>query len=214
MIRIVCISDTHGHHHFTEVPAGDILLHAGDLTTHGNLHDVEAFDRWLGDLSHPHKVVIAGNHDFCFERDEQESRKRLRNATYLQDESTTILGLKIYGSPWQPWFYDWAFNLQRGPEIAAKWQLIPADTHLLITHGPPAGFGDRTFNGESAGCEDLLKRIRELKIPLHVCGHIHEGRGVVEDGGTLFVNASTNMGPGRGFVIEWDGQPRLVKPAD
>lgn len=205
MFTIVCVSDTHGFHDQTDVPDGDILLHAGDLTKHGHLGDATDFNQWLGTLPHRHKIVIAGNHDFCFQREPDRARARLTNAIYLQDEAATIEGFHFYGSPWQPWFFDWAFNLERGPEIAAKWALIPDNTDILITHGPPLGFGDKTVRGEAVGCADLLDRIRVVKPKLHVCGHIHEAAGVVRDGATLFVNASTNMGPGRGVVVTGDG---------
>jgi Icc-related predicted phosphoesterase len=203
MLTIVCVSDTHGAHDRTEVPDGDILVHAGDLTRHGQLADVTEFNRWLGTLQHRHKVVVAGNHDFCFEREPDRARARLTNAIYLRDEAVTVEGVRFYGSPWQPWFLDWAFNLPRGPEIAAKWALIPDDTEVLVTHGPPLGFGDRTDRGESVGCADLLARVRVVRPRLHVFGHIHEAAGVADDGGTLFVNASTDMGPGRGVAVEW-----------
>jgi predicted phosphohydrolase len=173
-LRLVIISDTHGLHESVSVPDGDILVHAGDITMDGRLSDAVAFDRWLGALPHRRKVVIAGNHDFCFERDPAKSRACLTNAIYLQDEAAEIEGLKFYGSPWQPWFFDWAFNLARGPELRAKWNLIPADTDVLVTHGPPQGCLDMTRRGEPVGCADLAAAVRRLKPRLHVFGHIHE----------------------------------------
>ena len=201
-LTLVLMADTHGYHRDLEVPRGDVLIHAGDITQHGTLREVAAFDQFLAEQPHPHKVVIAGNHDFCFEEQPAAARSRLTQAIYLQDEAVEVCGVKVYGSPWQPWFYDWAFNLRRGPEIAAKWALIPADTQILVTHGPPRGFGDLTFGGEHAGCDDLLARVREIKPALHVFGHIHEGTGVYRDGGTIFVNASTNEGEGPPIVID------------
>jgi Icc-related predicted phosphoesterase len=203
-MRIVCVSDTHARHDKTVVPDGDILIHAGDLTSHGDLEDVESFDRWLGALPHPHKVVICGNHDFCFQEMASRARSRITNAIYLEDESVEVEGVKIYGSPWQPWFGGWAFNLQRGPEIAAKWKLIPDDTQILVTHGPPEGVLDRTTRGEFAGCRDLFDRVLEVKPRLHVFGHIHEAAGRADFDGITFVNASTQMGVGTGVVVEWE----------
>ena len=190
-MRIVCISDTHGHHDGIDLPDGDLLLHAGDLTTHGALEEIEAFDRWLATLPHRHKVVIAGNHDFAFEQEPREAQARIAHATYLQDEAVTIEGIRIWGSPWQPWFYDWAFNLERGAEIRAKWDLVPDGTDLLVTHGPPFGHGDATLRGEAVAGADLLDAVRRVGPRLHVFGHIHEGYGVTREGGTLCVNAST-----------------------
>src|SRR5262249_40504742 len=113
MPRIVCVSDTHAPHHMTEMPPGDILVHAGDITRDGALEDVEAFNDWLESLNYlyRHKVVICGNHDFCFQERAAEARARITSAVYLEDSGCEIEGLTFYGSPWQPWFGGWAFNL-------------------------------------------------------------------------------------------------------
>lgn len=191
MLRIVAISDTHTRHDRVRVPDGDVLVHAGDFTSVGELGDVASFDRFLGTLPHRHKIVIAGNHDFCFERTPERARALLTSCIYLQDEAVTIEGVKFYGSPWQPWFFDWAFNLHRGAPIRKKWALIPAGTDVLVTHGPPRGHGDLTHDGEQAGCEDLLRRIQVLRPRVHIFGHIHEGAGVTRDEHTTYINAST-----------------------
>jgi predicted phosphohydrolase len=189
-MRIVCLSDTHDLHRELQVPDGDLLLHAGDATMKGTPAQIAAFDRWLGTLPHAHKVVIAGNHDWAFERTPAAARALIRNARYLEDEETTVDGLRIWGSPWQPWFFDWAFNLERGPAIAAKWALIPEGIDVLVTHGPPLGVLDRTSHGDDVGCADLLAAVHRVRPRLHVFGHIHEGYGTLERGGTRFVNAS------------------------
>ncbi len=190
-LRLVVISDTHGLHDHLEIPEGDILIHAGDLTRRGDLREVQAFDAFLARLEHRHKLVIAGNHDFCFERQPELARAALAHATYLEDEAIDIEGVRFYGSPWQPWFFDWAFNLRRGAEIRAKWQLIPPGIDVLITHGPPLGHRDITVGGEAVGCADLLERIQEVQPKYHLFGHIHEAFGTSSDGTTTFVNAST-----------------------
>jgi Icc-related predicted phosphoesterase len=189
-VRIVAISDTHEMHRKIAVPDGDILIHAGDATLNGRLTAINEFNAWLGTLSHAHKIVVAGNHDWGFQRQPAQARALMTNAVYLQDTTVTIEGLKIYGSPWQPWFYDWAFNLRRGSEIAARWELIPADTEVLVTHGPPYGFHDLTPQGRAVGCQDLLRRIEEIKPRLHIFGHIHNGYGMSMASGTTFINAS------------------------
>jgi predicted phosphodiesterase len=189
-MRIVCLSDTHDLHAQLRVPDGDLLLHAGDATMRGSLEQIGAFDDWLARQPHRHKVVIAGNHDWGFQRTPTAARARLRSATYLEDDEVDVGGLRIWGSPWQPWFFDWAFNLQRGAEIAAKWALIPAGIDVLVTHGPPAGILDRTSRGEDVGCADLLAAVQRVRPRLHVFGHIHEGYGTLVRDGTRFVNAS------------------------
>jgi len=215
MTKIVCVSDTHANHWETVVPDGDILLHAGDLTRRGDPADVEDFNLWLGTLPHRHKIVICGNHDFCFERTPEFARSLITNAIYLQDETVVIDGIRIYGSPWQPWFFSWAFNAHRGDPIAAKWALIPPDTDILMTHGPVRKILDQTYTGQHVGCDDLLARIRAVKPKLHVCGHIHEAAGILREGATLFVNASTQSGVGSGVVLQWDNgevQPISANP--
>jgi len=190
-MKFIAIADTHGFHRSLEIPAGDILVHAGDLTRHGTLDDVQEFNDFLGSLPHPHKIVIAGNHDICFEIYRKACEELLTNCVYLQDQEVIIDGIKFYGSPWQPWFYDWAFNLERGPEIRAKWDLIPENTDVLITHGPPYGLGDLTARGDSTGCQDLLEVIDQIKPKLHIFGHIHEGYGMTSNRDTTFINASS-----------------------
>jgi Icc-related predicted phosphoesterase len=201
-MRIVCVSDTHGWHNLTRVPDGDILIHSGDLTRHGSLEDVEDFDRWLGSLPHAHKVVICGNHDWCFQDTPEEARARITNAIYLQDASCELAGLHIFGSPWTPSFGDWAFMLH-DTQLAEKWAAIPDSLDVLITHGPPQGVRDLTNRNDFAGSRTLLNRVLEVKPRMHVFGHIHEAVGRTDIGDTLFVNASTQMGRGTATVIDW-----------
>ena len=111
---------------------------------------------------------------------------------YLEDSAVELFGYRFYGSPWQPAFYSWAFNLGRGDACAEAWSRIPSNTDVLITHGPPLGRGDLTISGVRAGCVNLLAEVQQRIQPLyHVFGHIHEGHGVTYDGRTRFVNASS-----------------------
>lgn len=190
-IRLVIIADTHGLHEKLAIPDGDILIHAGDLTLRDSADEVAAFNEFLGALPHPEKIVIAGNHDFYFEREPRAARALMTNCTYLEDEAVTVRGIKFYGSPWQPRFFNWAFNLDRGPEIARKWALIPDDTDVLITHGPPAGFGDKISSGKTTGCEDLAHAVRRIGPRLHIFGHIHEDYGRWSRGVTTYINGSS-----------------------
>lgn len=189
-IKIVCISDTHDLHRNLSMPQGDILIHAGDITYFGASRVLHDFNEYMGSLPYSHKIVIAGNHDFCIADDPKAYAAILTNCIYLQDQSVTIEGIKFYGSPWQPWFEGMAFNLQRGLEIKAKWDLIPEDTDVLITHGPPYGHLD-TVQGISQGCRDLLTAIERVKPKLHVFGHVHKEVGTSKNEYTTFVNASS-----------------------
>ena len=189
-LRIVAISDTHARHKGLSIPPGDILIHAGDMTEMGSLSDVVSFNEFLETLPHPHKIVIAGNHDFCFENRPQEAQALLTNCLYLEDEALEIEGIKFYGSPWQPFFFDFAFQRQRGAEMQEIWNRIPPDTDILITHGPPHGKLDLTNWGVQAGCEELLDAVRQIKPKYHIFGHIHETYGQTSDAQTRFINAS------------------------
>ena len=189
-MKIVCLSDTHGFHHEVNVPQGDVLLHAGDLSKRGKEHEIENFNEWLGTLPHAYKVVVAGNHDFLFERNAKRAESLITNAIYLRNDSVMVNGLKIWGSPVTPWFFDWAFNRQRGADIRRYWERIEPDTDIVITHGPPRGILDQTVRGEQVGCDDLLEIVWNIKPKLHVFGHIHEGYGQMDIDGVRFVNAS------------------------
>jgi Icc-related predicted phosphoesterase len=195
-MRIVCISDTHSRHDQIEVPSGDVLIHAGDSTIVGHVEEIAKFNYWLGRLPHPHKILIAGNHDWLFEKEPALAESLVTHAHYLRDSAVVIEGLKFYGSPWQPRFMHWAFNLSRGAEIKRKWDLIHEDTDVLVTHGPPHGIldlvpRDRIGTFENTGCEELALAVKRIRPKLHVFGHIHEGYGVTQKSGTTFVNACT-----------------------
>ena len=206
-LKVVCISDTHNMHDQIDLPPGDILVHAGDATGRGRVEELEEYNRWLGSIKHKYRyiVIIAGNHDWLFERDQAAARKIMTNAIYLEDELVEIEGRRIYGSPHQPEFCNWAFNVPRGKPLAEKWAKIPENLDLLITHGPPHGLLDtlrrmtisdekgRPVYGEECvhlGCEDLYQSVMAKKPKNHVFGHIHDGYGMLQIDGTTFVNAS------------------------
>ena len=195
-LKFTCISDTHNQLDWLNLAAGDVLIHAGDLTLRGTLPELEQAARQLSKLDYKYKIVIAGNHDFAFQIKPQEARQifsKVPGLIYLEDNFTEIEGIKIYGSPWQPKFFAWAFNLERGAEIKEKWALIPNDIDILITHGPPHGILDQTLRADHAGCEELLKAIQtRIKPRYHIFGHIHEGYGQYQDlkTGTVHINAS------------------------
>lgn len=191
-MKIVAISDTHGLHTQVKVPDGDILIHTGDVSSQGKEFEIILFLNWFRDLPHKHKVFIAGNHDFYFERTPKSDVNKIipDNVIYLNDSGVTVEGIRIWGSPIQPWFYDWAFNRHRGAEIKKHWDLIPENTDILMTHGPAFGIHDRTTRGEKVGCVDLREAIDRIQPTLFVCGHIHEAHGVLDNGQTTFINAS------------------------
>lgn len=192
-MKLVCISDTHSlHWDIPHIPDGDVLIHAGDSLGQGTLDNVEDFNNWLGNLPHRYKIVIAGNHDWAFQDEPEQARALLSNAIYLEDSGIEIEGVRFWGSPWTPTFMHWAFMLDRGQPLHDAWALIPDNTDVLITHGPPLGFGDAVLaGGGNVGCADLLERIAQLQLKALVFGHIHEGYGTYQRHGTTLINAST-----------------------
>lgn len=188
-MRIVVISDTHSLHQHVDIPSGDVLIHAGDLTRTGTSEEISEFNDWLGTLNFSHIVVIAGNHDFYFQHNKERAKELLSHAVYLEDQSLLINGVRFYGTPWQPEFYKWAFNLPRGEKLKEKWDQIPSNIDVLITHTPPYGYRDQIYNGDRVGCRELTLALDRIRPALSVFGHIHENYGVATLNDTLCVNA-------------------------
>ena len=206
-MKITFISDTHtrqGQIPYSDLPGGDLLIHAGDIMNSGyNKNDIFDFLHWYDSIpGYDKKVFIAGNHDRMFENDPEEVKEILKqypNIIYLQDESYEIYDLetdksiKLYGSPWQPEFYSWAFNLQRNSlQLSGKWEAIPDDTDILITHGPAWGSVDTVAGRpwDNLGCELLAERIQRFRPKIHVCGHIHSGYDIDTIDNIHYINAS------------------------
>lgn len=200
------LSDTHNRHEKFKCEGGDILLHSGDFTSRGEHDEVESFMRWMAKQNYTHKVVIPGNHDWDLEKNFDYWQKEF--ATWgihlLNDSGVEIEGIKIWGSPVQPWFHSWAFNRARNQSeadhlyprvfglIKPHWDAIPKDTEILLTHGPPYNILDTVVRGgHQVGCVELAKAIEDSEIKLHVFGHIHEGRGFHYGDKTTYVNGSS-----------------------
>lgn len=195
-LRLVCISDTHNQDLLYDLPEGDVLIHGGDLTGRGKVKEIAKALDWLATYTKRYKkiILIAGNHDFMAQKHPSlmKSMCETRGLTYLFDSGVEYEGVKFWGSPWQPWFHDWAFNLEEGYELQEKWDLIPTDTDVLITHGPPYGIRDKCFDGRKVGCHNLLREVKErIKPKFHIFGHIHEDYGQYKTKDTTFINAST-----------------------
>ena len=196
-MRLAAISDTHGQHAGLDLPNDcDVLVHAGDGTSRGSMRETLAWAAWMKEQAKRFKyvVVIGGNHDFSLEHFMREGHEELVHemfypAYYLRDTSLHIEGKNFYGSPWQPRFFDWAFNADRGPDIAQHWAKIPRYTHVLITHGPPMGILD-WVGKERVGCADLRVVVEDIQPQVHIFGHIHGGYGVQKQNGTEYYNAA------------------------
>jgi Icc-related predicted phosphoesterase len=224
MKRITFISDPHNLHESLNgfLPGGDILLCGGDITRRGYKTEITNFCSWFDKIdNYDHKIFIAGNHDYSFQDIPDEMRGILtgyKTIDYLEDE-LLMLGeesvdyedmIKVYGTPWSPKWYSWAFNVERGEEMKQKRETIPMNTDILIVHSPPFGKLDRV-GYENVGCEDLKNRIDIVKPKIVVCGHVHEGFGYVRDEHTHYFNAAiTRINNGnynfrnKPITVDWD----------
>lgn len=204
-MKIVCVSDTHLQISPTKfkLPRGDVLVHAGDATSAGTLTQLATFLDWMSAQPFDHKVFVAGNHDWIFQKDRSLAANLVKSAGihYLEDSEVTIQGVKFWGSPWQPFFQNWAFNLADPAERKMHWDMIPLDTDVLVTHSPPFGICDTVSDGYSVGCEELLSAVNRVEPTVHIFGHIHESHGLQNINGTTFVNAAI-----------CDGRYRAVNP--
>lgn len=192
-MKIVCISDTHNQHNLIDLSksTADMIIHAGDSTVMGSIKEVAAFANWWNKLNFKYKVLIAGNHDFLFEKNKKMAEDMFENTYVLQDSGVEIEGLKFYGTPIVPCFGNWAFMPHKQIRIE-HFKSIPDDVNVLITHTPPFGRLDN-YGFDRIGCEVLLDRVLELKeLKLHVFGHIHSGHGksYKEKQGVWCVNAA------------------------
>ncbi len=196
-MRLVCISDTHGDHVGLALPEGDVLIHAGDLSAHGRREETHEFMKWLGSRGFAKTLCIAGNHDTFMEQEPAQTKQFAEDhgVELMNDSGIQWRGVNFWGSPITPRFFDWSFMRDPGEPIKAHWRLIPEATDVLITHGPPLGIMDQVLRpngeGEHTGCPDLAERVRAVAPKAHIFGHIHEGRGTVEQDGICYYNVST-----------------------
>eukprot|EP01083_Nonionella_stella_P314515 1133388_1 len=236
-LTIVHISDTHNKHQRMRrcIPDGDVLIHSGDFVSrcfwnsvqdqnakdiHNIPNPIYEFNEWIGRMPHKYKIVIAGNHECCFNELSKDiiSNKILTNCIYLQDEFVEIHGLKIYGTPWTACGDRWGFGTNGfNNTLYSKWNAIPNDTDILVTHMAPYGIfdlawqrtdgplspcpvpeckGKRHSNHAHWGCYNLLCQVQNRIRPyLHLYGHVHDQIGFRYDKqcNVLFVNSAMDI---------------------
>jgi len=225
--KIDLISDTHNSHEKIGLPGGDLLIHAGDATMAGKVPEMMKFLAWYARQDYKYKIFVPGNHDWVCESEPSLIARECadRGIVLLNDSGVVVEGINIWGSAVQPWFHDWAFNRQRGADIRKHWDLIPEDTEILVTHGPPYQILDQIYERHgrlnknkdtieekniqtSVGCQDLFLKILQTKIKLHVFGHIHETGGYKYWDQRTFVNASALDGQ---YVFRSPGYIHVIK---
>lgn len=192
----IFLSDSHntlGQFDLEQLPDVDFVFHSGDFTNQGEFYEIEAFVLNLKRIKAKHYVIIAGNHEVGFDGKKEELKTYFskHGIIYLQDDTVTIDGYKVYGTPWQRTFFDWEFNLPADSlELASKFQAIPDDVDILLTHVPPFGILD-TVNTENVGEWSLAHEMPRLKnLKVHTFGHIHESAGIIRINGRYHLNAS------------------------
>lgn len=194
-MKITFISDTHLSHDTLTIEPTDVLVHCGDFTGNDTKEEWGNFIGWLAAQPAKHTVLIEGNHDNLEGLVEPGEYMTGSSIHFLRDSSVEIEGLKFFGTPWMPNFYDWHWMLEPNSEaMIAKRELIPLDTNVLITHCPPFGVLDET-NKDKAGCEVLFDKLQQMtELKTHAFGHIHEGYGIIDNRSFMptkpvFVNA-------------------------
>ena len=186
---ITFISDTHTA--TPPLPGGDILIHAGDLTYQGRTKETKKQLDWIAQAPYKHKIIVPGNHEVDWEKGHVPFDRYCtdRNITYLIDSSVEIGGIKIYGSPRTPEFCGWAY-MHSQADIKKYWDMIPEDTNILLTPGPPYGILDMNEEGHHCGCPELLAAVDRVKPEVHVFGHVHEAHGEWQSSYTWFANVA------------------------
>lgn len=206
-MKVWHISDTHTYHGLLDIPKDiDTVIFSGDCSNPReviyNEPQVRSFIKWFDSLPIKHKIFVAGNHDTSIERGYITKENFDFGIHYLENDSICIEGINIWGSPYTPTFgMGWAFNKARH-KLHELWVTIPDNTNILISHGPPKGILDLSYNQnnglERCGCSALYNRCNELKDLKLVCfGHIHNcediinaGYMIYENNGTIYSNGS------------------------
>jgi len=206
-MNILGISDTHGFHkefNFSDFKNIDMIIDAGDFSNHKspafNQAEVVDFLVWYSNLPIKYKILIAGNHDTSIEAKLVRPKEDFKDIIYLEHESITVEGINIFGSPYTPSFGGWSFMKQRG-KLDPYWAEIPDNTDILITHGPPKGILDLSYNREDVleycGDKELLNHVYRVRPKHMIFGHIHnykdchnKGSRTVHDIKTQFHNVS------------------------
>lgn len=180
-MNILHLSDTHGcHRQLQDLPEADVVVHSGDFCMVGSEAEAIDFLNWFCDLPYAHKVFICGNHDDCLYGANIDGLDP--NVHYLCNSGIEIDGVKFYGVPM---FMGDCVTDRQAKNISK----IPKDTDVLITHNPAYGILDFD-DGINYGDEQLLSKVMEIPLQLHLFGHIHSQHGITTEHGITFSNGA------------------------
>lgn len=193
-MKLCIISDTHNKHkRLGKLPEADVIIHCGDFTSMGHSHEIREFMKWFSKLEqYKYKIIIAGNHDWLFDRSRILALEHVpKNVIYLEDSGVEIEGLNFYGTPVQLPFMNWAFNKPE-EKLIPHWEAIPDNTDVLITHGAPHTIMDfGIYTNHNTGSPSLYWEVmNRIKPKIHCFGHVHSGYGIKVIENTTFINAS------------------------
>lgn len=187
-MRIVCFSDTHGLEDQIQIPDGDALIFCGDLCCGGRIEEYYRFAQFMRKQKHSLKIIVAGNHDWLFQREPQQAKQIFEGVTWLHDNAISIGRDTIYGTSWQPTFFNWAFN-RTEQELSELYSRIFFETTVLVTHCPPYEVLDVNRDGQNCGSVALKERANNLPyLRYHLFGHIHGNWGEHFDGKCSSIN--------------------------
>jgi len=168
-----------------------MVIHSGDCSNprdpYTNEPEVRDFIHWFKSLPIKHKIYVAGNHDTSIEK-KLITKQYFQdyNIIYLEDDLVEIEGVMIYGNPYTPMFGQWAFMKDR-VKLDRYWKnAIPSSLDILVTHGPPKGILDKSYNRdnylECCGDKSLLNKVMEVQPAYHLFGHIHNCKDIINAG--------------------------------
>ena len=200
-MRILLATDLHGSAHAAnsieqkvEELSPDLFVACGDITHFGD----SSFDlNFLREI--PVKTfAVLGN---C---DPPELVERLEEmGVNIHGKKVEFGGQKFVGlGGSNPTPFDTLFEIPE-EEIARILEPLMEPGVILVSHPPPFGFLDSTWQGEHVGSHALLDIVNRFQPRLVLTGHIHESRGIVEGPVTV-----VNPGPasrGNLALIEIDG---------
>ena len=228
-MTIAHISDTHNGDYLATTPPAQVLIHSGDFIHDGTKEEIDKFLGWFEKLPHPYKIIVCGNHERGLDKigypglqkllrcDAESNAKRGGSSQWflLEDQAVVIEGVKFYGSPWNNSSMAWGMS---SSHRAKKWEEIPQDTDVLITHIPPIGIFDLAWTKKDVaeagkkcalcdgnvhpqnyahwGCAPLREKVKALRVPLHLYGHVHDETGiktVADASHTVFSNAAMDI---------------------
>jgi Icc-related predicted phosphoesterase len=167
-LKIIVISDTHGHHSEIQIPDGDVLIHCGDIVKPkfgSGKRQIREFNEYVGDLPHKFKLYSPGNHELMY-MNLKMLKELLSNMKMLIDDELYIEGFSFFG-------------------YCGVLPKLIHDVDVLLSHEPPFGILD---NGH--GDKQLLDSLNIFRPKYHFFGHVHSRYGIFQDGITTFVNTS------------------------